>query len=539
MRKIVAVIAVACALGAYAEERTVSTAQELYEALEALNSKTAPAEPNIIYLRPGSYDVSFYAMKHWSSSGKASTSAKHIALAHVTVSGKSDNPRDTVIYGNGTDGIVHCYVGSLRHLTISNGCETGTETLNRAGGVYNAGADSIHSNVIVTCCSSATIGGGASSGTWYDSTIISNRSSSNGGGVIFGTWYNCNIVSNSASTSKTGGGCYYETVLHDCRVIGNRAKYGGGLGGGDGKTHYCRVYGGVIADNYAGTYGGGGYRTEFLGGTVVSNNTAATSGGGVSMEATIVLTNTVICCNTAANGGGVSGKGFCSDCEIYGNKATATGGGFNNGFATNCVIYANSAKDGGGCGTGAYVDCVISNNTASGGGGGACFGFSTNCLFTGNTAARGGAACSNECVSCELVGNRATYGGGCHYGSTTNCTIASNVSTAYGGGAYSGTHADDVLTNNLAKSNGGGGYYGTYRDCLIACNMVTSGVDKVYGGGLRSAIAYRCVISNNVIEALGTASDGEALGAGVYGGQIYEVIAKPLFRAIHEPSHMA
>ena len=36
MRKIVAVIAVACALGAHAEERTVSMAQELYEAITAL-----------------------------------------------------------------------------------------------------------------------------------------------------------------------------------------------------------------------------------------------------------------------------------------------------------------------------------------------------------------------------------------------------------------------------------------------------------------------------------------------------------------------
>ena len=178
MRKVVAVIAVACALGAHAEERTVSTAADLVAALEALNSKTAPAEPNVIYLEPGSYDVSAYSMANWGSSGKTSTFAKHIALANVTVSGTTDNPRDTVIYGNGTDGIAHCYAAGFRHLTISNGCDS-TETADRGGGI-NSGT---HSNVIVTCCSSGALGGGVAGGTWYDCTIISNRSTTNGGGV--------------------------------------------------------------------------------------------------------------------------------------------------------------------------------------------------------------------------------------------------------------------------------------------------------------------------------------------------------------------
>ena len=92
MRKIVAVIAVACALGAHAEERTVSTAADLVAALEALNSKTAPAEPNVIYLEPGSYDVSAYNMPYWNGDGNTQLPAKHLALSRVTVSGKMDNP---------------------------------------------------------------------------------------------------------------------------------------------------------------------------------------------------------------------------------------------------------------------------------------------------------------------------------------------------------------------------------------------------------------------------------------------------------------
>ena len=54
MKKMLVVLAALCVYGARAEERTVSTAADLVAALEALNSKTAPAEPNVIYLEPGS-----------------------------------------------------------------------------------------------------------------------------------------------------------------------------------------------------------------------------------------------------------------------------------------------------------------------------------------------------------------------------------------------------------------------------------------------------------------------------------------------------
>ena len=49
------------------------------------------------------------------------------------------------------------------------------------------------------------MGGDVAGGTWYDCTIISNRSTTNGGGVYNGTFYNCNIISNVAGSSKTGG----------------------------------------------------------------------------------------------------------------------------------------------------------------------------------------------------------------------------------------------------------------------------------------------------------------------------------------------
>ena len=92
MKKILVVLAALCVCGARAEERTVSTAADLVAALEALNSNTAPAEPNVIYLEPGSYDVSAYSMPYWNGDGNTQLPAKHLALSRVTVSGKTDNP---------------------------------------------------------------------------------------------------------------------------------------------------------------------------------------------------------------------------------------------------------------------------------------------------------------------------------------------------------------------------------------------------------------------------------------------------------------
>ena len=475
MRKIVAVMAALCVYGARAAERTVSTAVDLVAALEELNALKAPSKPNVIYLSPGSYDVSTYHMESWDKNGKTSNSQKHLALSRVTVSGTTDNPRDTVIYGDGTDGIVHCYYASLKHLTVSNGCDTA----DRGGGVYSG----THSNVIVTCCSSSQLGGGIGTGTWYDCTIISNRSTTHGGGVYGGTLYNCNIISNYSP--KSGGGCYYGTTLHDCVVEGNTAAYGGGVRGSmtsSGELHLCHIYGGLITGNTStdATEGGGGaYGCNFYGGTVVSNNVAAGNGGGVWAYGVSVATNTTVCFNTAKNGGGTYG-GKWVGCKIFGNECSA---------------------DGGGCYLGSFTNSTIAGNVAKSEGGGGYRGFATNCVFAANTAAYGGGVCSNECVACEIANNISTkYGGGCHYGMQLDCTI----------------------TNNLAETSGGGGRYGTYSNCLVACNMVTSSVDKVYGGGLSYATATGCVISNNVIEALGTATDGCAFGAGVYNSQVYD-----------------
>ena len=490
MKKMLVVLAALCVYGARAEERTVSTAADLVAALEALNSKTAPAEPNVIYLEPGSYDVSAYSMPYWNGDGNTQLPAKHLALSRVTVSGKTDNPRDTVIYGNGTDGIAHCYYGELKHLTISNGCDTGSETVDRGGGVYSG----THSNVIVTCCYSKSIGGGVSGGTWYDCTIISNRSASSGGGVYSGILYNCNVISNYAGNHA--GGCYYGTTLHNCRVTGNTAAAtGGGISGTTNTKAYIDVYGGLIDGNYAGKHGGGAAYACFYGGTVVSNNVAKENGGGVYGVAGNFASNIMICCNAAQEGGGASGIA-----------------------AVGCEIYANSAESGGGCGAGAYVDCVISNNAARVGGGGAHDGAYTNCL-----------------IACNMITGVVTvakvYGGGLYSGTATRCVISNNVmdtfsetsgSQSYGAGASNAQVFDSIVIHNLNRSSmanvyGGGLYSGSASNTFIVGNAVycTNGATRV-GGGTATTDLRDCRVINNYI-------NGEN-GCGVNGGYIYNCV---------------
>lgn len=505
MRKIIVGIAVACVLGAYAEERTVSTAQGLYEALQSLNGTGGT-----IMVEPGSYDISPYNMGgYWNANGvwTADRDSHHLALSNVTVTGTSMNPRDAVIYGNRTLGIIACHDANLCNLTVSNGFISVTG--HSGAGVYSSNrTGSVHSNMVVTCCSIGDVkkgnGGGIYYGEWHDSTIISNSvGKNNGGGCCYGDLYNCTIISNYAAS--TGGGCYFGTKLYDCRVIGNMAVTGGGVATASSEgADPCWVYGGLIADNIATGNGGGAAFTDFMGGTVVSNNTAATYGGGVyDGVAANVATNTIICCNTSKYAGGAYG-GTWIGCDIIGNECTLNGAAACYGVFTNCLIAGNVAtKDGGGGYTSTNLDCVVSNNVAGGTGGGAYGGVSVNSRYIGNRAN--------------------SIGGGGYGGVRTGCLFAGNEAPK-GGGVYSGVYEDCTITNNVALSYGGGGYAGAYTNCLIACNMVTGNVVKAYGGGLYSGTASRCVISNNVMDTFDTASNSLSYGAGAEAAQIFDSV---------------
>ena len=495
MRKIVAAVAAACALGAWAEERTVSTAAGLVEALEALNSATNST--SVIYLEPGNYDVSDYAMKRWDFSSMTTDSLSHLALSRVKVAGKSANPRDTVVYCNGTNRVFHCAASRIENLTVSNGWHSSTTG---GAGVLSANSSSdsnksFYSNMVVTCCTSGSAGGGVYYGVWYDSVITSNRmtnAGSGGGGVSGTTCYNCEI-SNNESLGYGGAG-YYLVTLHGCRVLNNYAKKGGG--GLNGSVCYDSIFVGNRSDASGGACNG-----SFVGeGTVVSNNVAGGGGGGLC-SCSGEVTNVIVCCNSASgDGGGVSG-GIYRNCDIYGNTGRY-GGGVCNAECHNCDIHDNSSANYGG---GVYYDsklydCRVFGNASAGNGGG---------VSSSGTAAH----------ACHLHGG----------------VVSNNTAAVNGGGVYSCIlHGGTVVCGNLAANQGGGVYNGegtAATNTVVCCNVA-------HGSNSGGMCAYKslvtgCVISNNFLDV---DSNVQASGGGMYAGASVVRDSKIVFNRIANDS---
>lgn len=419
---------------AQGEDRTVSNAQGLVDALEALNSGTDTG--NTIYLEPGNYDVSAYAMIQWDRTAQGSSSVSHIALGHVKLVGKSADPRATVIFGNGTKRVIHSQISRIECLTVSNGCiNTGSTG---GAGVYSADASldsqkSFHSNVVVTCCSSSVAGGGVCYGTWYDSAIVNNHSDGDGGGA-------------------------HMVELHDCEVSQNTSgSRGGGVSGGGSSNNPGHVYGGVISNNTSVSHGGGVFSCIMHGGTKVCWNSAGASGGGIY------------------NGTGL----VTSNCTIFCNAAVTVAGGLNayQSSATGCVISNN------------FVN-ADRNNTSSGGGVSADGGLLIDCRIVFNrlsnasagtsAAAYGAGVFGGSLSNCYIAGNAVIecsaskrYGGGCSNSSLTNCVVVNNF--VYGGsgaGINAGSAYGCVISNNASSNQGEGVRSATFLEkCEISDSL--------------------------------------------------------------------
>ena len=460
---------------AQGEDRTVTNAQGLVEALEALNSGSASG--NTIYLEPGNYDVSPYAMIQWGRTAQGSSSISHIALGHVKLVGKSDNPRDVVIYGNGTERILHAQCSTVECLTISNGYRTASSASAGAGVLCaNSDADvyrSHFSNVVVTCCSTV----------------------SSGGGVAYGVWRDCELSYNNAG--EDGGGAGYAAELVDCRVFGNSAKNGGGCADCGYRLY---VSGGVISNNTATATGGGAYSCVFLGGTDVCFNMASGDGGGLYSGESRPVTNCVVRGNIAhgTKGGGISMyRTEIVGCVVSNNfldansNSGATGGGIyaNGGFVCDSRIVFNkvvNANDGGSSGAT---------------GGGVSGGTVSNCTVSGNAVLEG--ACT--------AGNR--MGGGCQGSALVNCLVTDNFvyQSERGSGINQGSAYGCVISNNASTKLSASVRLTTFlEDCeicgalanpkrMLNCRVVgfTNGVviaegANVYTNGLFSGSSYLC-----------------------------------------------
>ena len=345
--------------------------------LNRLNTENGKSRGDVIILKKNTYDVSGCHMLCDSAAKPAYLmSTSHLAIAYVTLKGETDDPRDTVIYGNKSDRILYMFLGKLQNVTISNGCQTVGEV--GGGGVCARNEGTSISNVVVTCCSAAQ----------------------NGGGVYYPYCYDCTIE--KCHSAKNGGGIYL--------------SYG--------------FFRGKILENTSVSGGGGATNTRLVG-TYIAGNSTDGNGGGVKWDYRDGTTNCVIVGNTAKTGGGVASAAKVYDCIISNNVAIAGGG------VVDCTIYdskivhnlaraltSNDKVKGGGCykDTGTSTACHIYDSLVAG----------NACALEVATGDRsGGAGESVHFHNCEIRDNFARVGAALNWGSAEDCIISNNVSPLY------------------------------------------------------------------------------------------------------------
>ena len=402
------------------------------------------------------------------------------------------------------------YIGSGGFLTMNSGTVSGNTATVDGGGVYIASEGSL---------------------TMNGSTITGNTSGGNGGGIYLDTprsfIMNAGEVSgNSAGIDKKGGGicCVASAqesestnsvVLNGGLIIGNEAKYGGGIylskrnvlcqTGSDGST------------------------------VTISNNTATAWGGGVfvdlrsrfTMHAGTLYKNSATKDQDPSNGGKGGGcyvRGghvFLKQCTVTENEADRVGAGL-------YAVDENSVP--------AYMtvsdNCVISKNRAVMSGGG---------FFV----ARGSIVSMEKGTVSENVCNTHYGGGVCISSGTfsfTGGSILNNTGNRGGGiGIIAGTCtvSDGVISDNAASvlqgsaiegGRGGGVFVGydettkNYGKLIMEGGVISNNTAEAEGGGLY-AFNDRTRTSEQIAadgEQTITISGGDIIGnTSINGGGVY------------------
>ena len=498
MRKIIGfAIAAVFAVTAQGLTTNVADVAEFARVVAYMNTNYHNSAHTLI-LKKGHYDVRGLNLPYYNNSqGKVVDSVSNFGTSYFTLRGETDDPRDVVIYRSSVEGedpeaglrIMHNYAGWVRNLTISN-CAT---TADQAIG--NVNANSMYSNVIVTCCSASTYGA-SNNGTWYDSQFVNNSSATYGGALYNGKAYGCTFEKNTAPY----GGAAFAVVMSNCTVRANNATTEGG------GVCDCLMTNCVISGNSAPKGGGGcggysGSRVLVLVGCTVTNNTSTLDGGGVY--------------------GTAAGKVTIEGGLVADNIAEGHGGGLYQCSATGCTIRANTAYDnGGGTYDSTLSGCLVADNTANGRGGG--------CAGSGKTKSQIGAG---SVISNNVCGGG---GGGAYQSTIADSRVCMNFMSGEGGGDYSnggGVYECNVTNSTVdgnavilgkAKKNtqGGGAYSSNLTDCLICNNYVDS-----LGGGVAAGSVVGCIISNNVCK--GTGGSNALRGARAENCDIYEGVIDP------------
>lgn len=213
----------------FGEPRQAATPEELIQALNDLNGQGVE---NVIELTAPSYDMSGRKMVE---SGKTFC---HLNASKVTIRGRSSNPRDTVVFGDGATRVFYLNAAHLHDLTISNGYTSVAE----GGGVAcekDYSTASVCSNCVMTCNVATGNGGGAAGVTCMDCEICGNQAK-HGGGASFATLVRGEVHDNTASVS--GGGAI-SVKAQDVKVHHNIAARGSGLSANGAVTAAgCEIY---------------------------------------------------------------------------------------------------------------------------------------------------------------------------------------------------------------------------------------------------------------------------------------------------------
>ena len=391
--------------------------------------------------------------------GTVTLGAAADSASGVELRGNMANGRGGGIYNNGTMGI------TATHILTNTALESG-------GGVYNTGLATLSGGVVLT--NAAQTGGGGICNT--------------GALTLTQTTLAANVASQAGGIENQG------TLLIDQGVIRDneaRAYGGGGIHNLDGVVSAIRS---MIAENRAAGDGGGIWNQGrlVLDSTSLSKNEADAGsvgfgrGGGVYNEGVasrVALTDTTVISNTAQDGAGLCNlEGILTvhAGQVSENVAGGGAGGIHNeGIAVleATTIAANvAASDGGGINntnqaTLTITGTAIMHNEAQGlNGGGGIFSIDSTATLT------------NSIVAYNWASD--TDGGGIWNGTTldlTNVTLSGNTAQARGGGLFNNFGSTSRLTHatvafNEAVLGTGGGLYlkeqitSTLRNSIVSNN---------------------------------------------------------------------
>ena len=312
------------------------------------------------------------------------------------------------------------------------------------------------------------------------------------------------IIFEGGITAGSGGGLHADgtVVITNCKFIGNKAAFGGGLYAKSATLVNCTFTGNEANE------GGGAYvldKASMINCTF-SDNTAATGGGAHVNYGGAALVGCAFTDNTAGDGGGLNvdhGNVVMNNCKFRGNEAgNSLGGGLN-------VTSGNITM----------TDCVFDGNTALIYGGGA---YSNDgeisvagCTFTGN-AAMGGSAVYSRANGVSTAGDMLITDSGFAYNVSDGGTVslwhghATAVNTTFFANtvndAYSGILdvADAALTHctftgNKGSYNVSSSMPVSANNCIMTADELTDNARQPIAGNNNVVGSHAAIFGNNVL----------------------------------------